>query len=124
MHMIDEPHGLIAYVKKAADTSDLATSDSQVQLQAPIARMTSLSGPSAPAELDADILGFNPSNSDISFNSRGMPCLYSGGYCTNRGFRYYFKDDRSLGESRWSAMSISPVGRIKKWFWNGSAWGD
>ena len=120
--MAPEPYGLIAYVKKATDGSGLVTNDLQVQLQAPIALMTTLSGPGAPVALDSAALGFTPKTTDPSFNSRGMPCAYANGYCIGSGFRYYFKDTRSVGESRWSAISISPAGRVTKWFWSGSAW--
>ena len=124
MHMSAEPYGLVAYVKPATDISGLTTSDPQVQLQAPIARMTAPSGPDAPPALDNTALGFTPRTSDPSFNSRGMPCAYTGGFCIVSGFRYYFKDSRAADGKGWSAVSISPAGRVKKWFWNGSAWID
>ena len=123
-HLAAKPEGLTAYIKVATDSSDVASTDTQVHLQAPVNRMTSPAGPYAPTVLDNATLGFTPETEDASFNSRGLPCLYSGGVCTNHGFLYYFKDTRSHGANGWSAISISPAGRVKKWFWNGSAWTD
>lgn len=118
------PEGLMAYVKRASDTGELSKTDSQVQLQAPIVKLTTPAGPGAPAALDTGTLGFTPQTGDPSYNPRGIPCAYSGGNCLNTGFIYYFKDTRAEGEMGWAAVSISPAGRIKKWFWNGSAWTD
>jgi Tfp pilus assembly protein FimT len=123
-HLTLEPHGLIAFVKQAEDTSDLNGTDPQVQLQAPVSQVETPSGPGAPAELDAATLGFTPHDGDASFNSRGLPCAYSGGSCTNKGFLYYFTDTRPVGDNGWAAVSVSPAGRVKKWFWNGSSWVD
>jgi Tfp pilus assembly protein FimT len=117
-------NGIVAYVKPASDSSSLATADLQVGLEAPITKLTSPSGPGAPSALSSGVLGFSPQTGNPSFNTRGLPCAYSGGSCTNQGFVYYFKDTRQGGSSGWAAVSISPAGRIKKWFWNGSAWGD
>jgi type II secretory pathway pseudopilin PulG len=65
-------------------------------------------------------------NSDPYFNSRGLPCAPNTvtGICnTTSGFVYYFSYSASNG-TRWSAISISPAGRIQGWFWNGSSWGN
>jgi len=62
-----------------------------------------------------------------SFNSSGSPCVYSGVLCTNAGsagFIEYFKDNRIGGSGGWAAISVTPAGRIKRWFWSGSAWTD
>jgi prepilin-type N-terminal cleavage/methylation domain-containing protein len=116
---------LMGYVRDAGDTSSLETVDSQVEMEAPITKMTSPSGPGAPTAISTATLGFTPQTDDPSFNSRGLPCLYTSGTCpTNYGFIYYFKDSRIGGSGGWAAISISPAGRIKRWFWNGSAWTD
>ena len=117
-------NGVMAYVKKATDTSFLATSDSQVQLEDPVTRVTTLSGAGAPTALDVTTLGFTPQTGDPSFNPTGLPCAYSGGTCPNNGFIYYFHDSRPASQMGWAALSISPAGRLKKWYWNGSAWTD
>jgi prepilin-type N-terminal cleavage/methylation domain-containing protein len=113
---------LLGYVKEATDTSELSTTDSQVKWEAPVIRMSSPTGPGAPAVIDSTMLGFTPQTGDLSFNSRGLPCAYSSGVCTNHGFLYYFKDTSREGAKGWAALSISPAGKIKKWFWNINSW--
>lgn len=64
-------------------------------------------------------------NVDPYFNTRGLPCLpNAAGVCTpTTGFVYYVRYLRA-GNIRWSALSISPAGRVQTWFWNGGAWGN
>jgi prepilin-type N-terminal cleavage/methylation domain-containing protein len=118
--------GLIAFAKRASapDDEDVDIHDNQVAMEAPIEKITTPSGPGAPSTISTAILGFTPETGQPSFNTRGMPCVYSGGNCTNKGFLYYFHDTRPGSGRGWAALSISPAGRIKKWFWNGSAWTD
>jgi type II secretory pathway pseudopilin PulG len=116
-------NGVLAYVKKASDANPVLTADSQVQLEQPVTRVTTLSGTGAPTTaLDNLILGFTPQTGDPSFTMTGLPCAYSGGNCTNNGFIYYFHDSRPAPRTGWAAISISPAGRLKKWFWSGSTW--
>jgi Tfp pilus assembly protein FimT len=117
-------NGVIAYVKKATDANPLYTTDSQVQLEQPVTRVITPSGTGAPAILQTSVLGFTPQTGDPSFTTTGLPCVYSAGNCTNGGFTYYFHDIRGTGQTGWAAISISPAGRLKKWYWNGSAWTD
>jgi type II secretory pathway pseudopilin PulG len=126
-HFSPATNGIMAYVKLATDGSAPPTrTDTQVELEAPIIRVTPApSGPGAPTPLDSSTLGFTPLPDDASFNTRGLPCLYSVPNCTtNQGFIYYFKDTRQAGSTGWAAVSISPAGRIKKWYWHGSVWGE
>jgi hypothetical protein len=116
---------LMGYIRDAGDTSSLTTVDSQVEMEAPITKMTTPTGLGAPSAISTGVLGFTPQTGDPSFNSRGLPCLYSSGTCpTNYGFISYFKDNRIAGSGGWAAISVSPAGRIKRWFWNGSEWTD
>ena len=118
-------YGVIAYVKLASDTSVTYTAaDSQVVLEAPVVRVLAPSGLGAPPALDTTVLGFTPETSNPSFNPTGLPCSYLSGLCANHGFAYYFHDTRPQGQMGWAALSISPAGRLKKWYWNGSAWTD
>lgn len=121
-------NGVLAYVKLASDPnpSTYGTGDSQVQLEQPVTQSTTLSGPGAPTiALDNSFLGFTPQTGDPSFNTTGLPCVYySSSNCTNYGFVYYFHDSRPAGQTGWAALSISPAGRLKKWYWNGSSWTD
>jgi prepilin-type N-terminal cleavage/methylation domain-containing protein len=117
-------NGPVAYVKNPTDSSNVLTTDPQAQLGAPLTRFTTPSGSGAPAALTTTELGFTPATDDPSFNSRGLPCIYASGICTTSGFIYYFKDRRPYGASGWIAVSISPAGRIKRWVWNRTFWGD
>ena len=123
-HFNTASYGIMAYVKLATDGSGPIRTDTQVELEAPIAAFTTPTGTGAPAGLTVTTLGFTALTGDVSFNTRGLPCSYSGGTCTNNGFVYYFKDTRRAGAAGWAAVSVSPAGRIKKWFYNGTAWGE
>jgi len=116
--------GITAYVKLASDTSALSSSDPQVELEAPILQYSDPTTVGGPAGLPVTTLGFTATTGDASYNSYGLPCSYSSGTCTNNGFVYYFQDTRRTGNSGWAAVSISPAGRIKKWFWNGNTWSN
>jgi prepilin-type N-terminal cleavage/methylation domain-containing protein len=111
-----------AVVKDVEDTStNLGPTDTQVQL-----------GPSAfhvavpdDATLLSDaILNYTPMSMPdlISFNPRGLPCNYDSGVCTTAGFVYYVTD--TSRPNAWTAVSISPGGRVKQWFWIGTEWSD
>jgi prepilin-type N-terminal cleavage/methylation domain-containing protein len=115
-------NGPVAYVKEANDVSALSGKDSQVQLGAPLTKVTTPTGSGAPAALTSGELGFTPVTTDPSFNSRGLPCAYSAGVCPTSGFVYYFRDNRPMGKSGWIAVSISPAGRIKRWIYSGTSW--
>jgi hypothetical protein len=116
--------GIMAYIKLATDTSPAVRTDVQVELEKPIVAFTTPSGTNAPVAIADATLGYTPQTGDVSFNSRGLPCANLGLTCPNNGFVYYFKDTRRTGNSGWAAVSISPAGRIKKWFWGGTAWGE
>jgi prepilin-type N-terminal cleavage/methylation domain-containing protein len=121
------PYSLVYYAKEAADTSSMTVNDSQVEMEAPITPYDAPTGPNAPSALTNTQLGLisgTPETGDPSFNSRGLPCVYSGGTCNNGAFIKYYKDNRINGAGGWAAISISPAGRIKRWFWNGSVWTD
>ncbi len=116
--------GPYAFVKDATDTSTtLLSTDPQVQLGAPVIQVATPAGTN-PSPLDTTTLGFPALAYPVlpSFNPRGLPCQYSAGVCTNSGFVYYFTDIRR--NSAWTAVSISPAGRIKQWWWYGNHWGS
>ena len=115
-------NGVIAYVKTATDPNPISTTDSQVQLEQPVTQVTSLTGPDAPSS--APTLGFTAATGSPSFTTTGLPCAYSGGSCSNSGFVYYFHDTRASTKTGWAAISLSPAGRLKKWYWNGTTWTD
>ena len=121
-HFTVMTNGAVAFVKNAGDTSNITRNDPQVQLGSPLHKKDPPLGTGAPPILAQSDLGFTASNSDPSFTPGGLPCLYSSGSCTNSGFVFYFFDTRPMGQSGWAAVSISPAGRLGRWFWNGSAW--
>jgi prepilin-type N-terminal cleavage/methylation domain-containing protein len=123
-HFSPQSAGVIVYVKKATDSSSYTIYDSQVELQAPVLQVGSPSGLNAPSAIATSVLGFTPLTTDPSFNTTGLPCAYSSGVCPNAGFVYYFHDLRPEGQQGWAAISISPAGRLKKWYWNGTVWTD
>ena len=117
--------GPVAYIKPAGDLSPISADDPQVQFGAPISKVTVPSGTGAPSELDPAVLGFTPITPDPAFNARGLPCNYSSTACTgNVGFAYYFRDSRTMNSNGWAALSITPAGRVKTWYWNGFQWRD
>jgi|SRR2546426_537302 len=124
------PNALFYFVKDATVcTSGMApaTTDPQVELEAPIVPLDEPTGTGAPPKIDNAVMGFSidPLTTDPSFNSRGLPCAYAGGTCTtNSPFIQYFRDDRVGVAGGWAAISITSAGRIKRWFWNGSTWTD
>ena len=115
-------YGPVAYVKDATDGSSLTNKDPQVQMGAPVNKVTTPSGVGAPPVLDTTTLGYTPFTSNPSFNARGLPCRYNSGTCANAGFAYYFNDNRPLGKQGWAAVTISPAGRVTKWWWDGTNW--
>jgi prepilin-type N-terminal cleavage/methylation domain-containing protein len=97
-----------------------------VQLGAPVIQVTTPTGGN-PTPLTTTSLGFTPldltdATNLPSFNSRGLPCKYVSGACTNSGFVYYFTDIRR--GAAWTALTISPAGRLQRWFWYGDHWGN
>jgi type II secretory pathway pseudopilin PulG len=121
------PYGLIYFAKDALDCTTSPApleTDPQVELQAPISAMATPTGLGAPSPIPNSTLGLtaSPLTSDPSFNSRGLPCAYSSGLCTGNAFIQYFKDNRISGSGGWAAITITPAGRINRWFWNGSIW--
>ena len=124
-HFDDDGETLMGWVKPvAAAPLPISSRDLQAQWEAPVIKMPSPTGVGAPTTISTSVLGFTPLTDDPSFNTRGLPCYWNGTSCVNSGFLYYFKDTSRQGSQGWAALSISPAGRIKKWFWTGSAWVD
>jgi hypothetical protein len=120
----EDETALVAFVKEAADSSPRTATDPQVKWEAPVAMLTAPTGEGAPDALTSADLGFTPQTVLPSFNARGLPCVFDAGNCTNHGFLYYFKDTSMAGGQGWAALSITPAGRIKKWYWSGQEWTD
>jgi prepilin-type N-terminal cleavage/methylation domain-containing protein len=125
------PGRVVLYVKNASSvsTDPLLTTDPQLWLPPEFAVFAVPTGTNPPPELTGTTMWGSTltpnSGVDPYFNSRGLPCLPdpTGACSTTSGFVYYFSYT-SGGSPRWAAIGISPAGRIKGWFWNGSSWGN
>lgn len=69
----------------------------------------------------------------MCFNSQGLPCdcpsnvnasCPGGNASTYSGYLDYFTVTTGSGGEQWAAVGISRGGRIKTFFWNGTAWSD
>ena len=76
---------------------------------------------------------FNPivAGGPPSFNARGLPCVMVGGACSshtggvvqgqsgaNVGFLFFFQQQGSFGAVNWSAIAITPAGRMESWYYS------
>lgn len=81
---------------------------------------------SAPTLDESEIWGNSATTgtADIAFTPRGLPCDLTQTACVGpRGFIKYFSYSPG-GKTTWIALTVSPAGRIKSYYWNGSKWGD
>jgi prepilin-type N-terminal cleavage/methylation domain-containing protein len=123
VHFVTIANIPFAVVKDVGDASlDLKGTDPQVQLGASGIQVAVPTGGVPP--LTNAILSYTPLDLPdlVSFNPRGLPCKYAAGVCTTAGFVYYLSD--TSRPNVWTAVSISPGGRVKQWFWNGRVWSD
>ncbi len=124
----------MAYVDDATTSTGLTTTTPQVWLPIQFSKVNGEpSGAGAPPALDTTTMwGANSSGSAMTtdpdqtyFSQTGVPCSYSSGVCnTGVGYLYYFTYSGALGDPTYAALGISPAGRIKTWYWNGSSWGN
>ena len=115
----------VAYVDNGISPSELTSTTPQLWLPAKFSKVGPPSG--TPAALDAATCGSTlaPNTTDDTyFNQLGIPCHYSSGACSSsQAFAYYFTYQGSANMSTtWAAMCVSPAGRVKAWYWDGSAW--
>jgi prepilin-type N-terminal cleavage/methylation domain-containing protein len=114
--------GGIVYV----DVNDNGTSQStepQVQMGTTVFGSTAPTGMGVGAvtALTATELNFTPvTTTAVMFSPIGQPCSAIG--TCSVGMVVYLKDTRTMGAPGWSAVSISPAGRVVTWMWDGSAW--
>ena len=119
-----------AWVDLAGGTAAYAIPDPMVELPKNISIPTS--GYPGNATTGLSYTPQTVSTAVIKFNARGLPCVGTGGACSNIitsggstqqvGFVLYFKNDKTFGVSSWGAVTITPAGRIRTWFYNGSAY--
>ena len=98
-----------------------------------IPRSVVLGNAGAPAWAPSTTLGpnFNPTlNVPPAFNNRGLPCIVGGGNCVTRtggmvpglpganvAFQFYFSQTRVFGPQGWAAITVTPAGRMKAWYY-------
>jgi Tfp pilus assembly protein FimT len=130
VHFTTKSGQAVAYIQDASQTASLgsAINGRQVYLGSGVTKYTTPSGPTA---LTGTVMWGEgtPNTNDVSFNSRGLPCYYNTGTTPatcelNNGFVYYFTYQPPYGANGWTALSVSPAGRIKNWLWNGTYWGN
>ena len=123
------------YFVYSADGNDtapaLTAADGLMPAGKQVVYMGTPTGANAPSILDKTMAFGLPVSStvpvntgtSISFNSRRIPCMWVSGACTSdQAFVWYFVFQPPFGSSRWAALSVSPAGRIKNWYWDGAAW--
>jgi type II secretory pathway pseudopilin PulG len=116
----------MAYVDNGVTPSGLTSTVPQLALPVNFSKVAPPTG-SSPAPMDAATCGstITPDTTDDTyFNQLGVPCQYSSGTCSSaQPYAYYFTYKGSMNMSTtWAAMCVSPAGRVKAWYWTGSAW--
>lgn len=107
--------------------------DPQITLPPEVVQQAASSAPNT-SNLQGQLLSstttVTPTDSSVTapiFGPRGLPCtpvsLTGGAVCDSSGgptaYWTFFQDSKS---GSWQAVTITPAGRIKKWFYNGSTW--
>ena len=111
----------------AATAPAMSTAQELLPMGKQVIYMGTLTGSGAPSTLDTSTAfgsaTYTPNSGALAWNTRGLPCNYGSGSidCT-KGFIWYFTFQPPWGSSRWAALSVSPAGRIKSWYWDGGAW--
>ncbi len=116
----------VVYVDNGANPAGLTTSSPQLWLPRKFSKVAAPAGTN-PTPLDAAACGsaLSPNTTDDTyFNQLGVPCQYSSGSCgSTQAFAHYFTYQAAFGSrTSWAAMCVSPAGRLKAWYWSGSAW--
>jgi len=131
----------VAYIEDANAPAALSSAQNNkvIFLGGGVTKYTAPAGSDAPPALTGSQLwGSNwsgtPNTTDVSFNSRGLPCVWNDttkacdvldAYQNSiAGFVYYFTYAPPYGANGWTGISVSPAGRVRGWFWNGTAWGN
>ena len=73
-----------------------------------------------PANSPVVPLDGNAAGTPITFGPRGLPCLPVGGVCDSLGgpqaYWFFFQNQVS---QNWSAVTVTPAGRIQRWLYSG-----
>jgi type II secretion system protein H len=125
--MISRGNIPFAFAENADDTTSDAENKS-MEVQLGTARFTVTAPGGTPPQLTTAVLSYTPvivvpATDLVSFSPRGLPCKYaSPTSCVPSGFMTYIND--SSQSNGWAAVGVSPGGRIKQWFWDGTRWAD
>jgi len=118
----------VAYVDNGTTPTGLTSLVPQIYLPSKFSKVSPPSGSGTPTPLTATSCGANSlttldTTDDTYFTSVGLPCQYSSGTCSGtQAFAYYFNYAGSLGGTSWTAICVSPAGRMTSWYWNGLSW--
>ena len=127
---VDMPQGSPAAKNNGAGVQ---TGDPQVALSSEVVAETVGSAPNT-ANLESQLLPATtpvaPTDTSVTpatFGPRGLPCtpLAVSTYtvCDNAGgATAYWTFLENTKSSTWQAVTITPAGRIQKWYYNGSTW--
>jgi prepilin-type N-terminal cleavage/methylation domain-containing protein len=134
IYFVNSSNRWVAYVDDANTPTGLNTSPAPPQVWFPngfdnVAAPTSTPTPLTSTTMWGTSGGIAPDTTDdICFNSRGIPCVCPNptpttANCTaiTNGYAYYFTYGNP---AQWSALAISPAGRIKTFYWDGSRWSN
>jgi prepilin-type N-terminal cleavage/methylation domain-containing protein len=122
----------VAYVDDLPQKG-LVSSATQMWLPGNLSKASQPTG--TPTPLDSSImwgdgLGTVPETlKTLCFNPRGIPCecpANPANYCQGitNSYAYYFTLKTQYGNLQWAAVGVSRAGRIKTYYWNGSAWSN
>jgi type IV fimbrial biogenesis protein FimT len=125
----------VAYIDDGANVAGLNSMTPQFWLPNTMSRVAAPTGGSgSPTPLDATSCGgssgsalcSSTSGCDVYFTPLGIPaqCTSISSCATPTAFAYYFNYTGSLGGTTWAALCVSPAGRLKSWYWNGSSWSN
>jgi Tfp pilus assembly protein FimT len=110
--------------------------DPVITLSAEVIQQPQAAAPST-ANLSQQLLGANPNNltpkdgtdpaSRVTFGPQGLPCLSKGvtggTVCNSQGgaVAYWVFFQNSFTQD-WAAVTVTPAGRIQKWYYDGTVW--
>jgi Tfp pilus assembly protein FimT len=113
--------------------TSVLTGDPLVTIPSEVTKQAAANAPNT-SNLETQLLPSNtpvtPTDSTltpITFGPRGLPCVIvnitGGSVCNSLGgpaaYWIFFQDNLT---SNWGAVTVTPAGRIQKWYYTGSAW--
>ena len=94
--------------------------EAAVDIPPTISLQTSANSPSNSTMSLSNVAGYTDGMTTVSvkFNARGLPCTGSNPCNSTKGYVLYLQDNtRANG---FAAVSITPAGRMKTWYWSGT----